>query len=253
MRITIENEKTIQATRATKEHKNTLSQVTNELSWFGGLERIWSLECVLECSLLLLQWMWSSEHLDAIEGGGWGVFIASNQFLVVGCFCCRWAHGTVRWCIGQVLFTVRCVPRQHARWGLERLTVGVLLSCSCNRQSGGTPDMSGEFWLCSLTSNFALHTFAVDRWHRLPLLRWLTGHVRCTPDSPVNYSGACPGKSREWPVRVVLGLGHRTLSGAPLAAHSQVVAPNFCWIPNLIYFLVYVEPYAPMIKDILAN
>jgi hypothetical protein len=24
--------------------------------------------------------------LDAIEGGGWGVFIASNHFLAVGCF-----------------------------------------------------------------------------------------------------------------------------------------------------------------------
>jgi hypothetical protein len=81
---------------------------------------------------------------------------------------------------------------------------------------------------CPASSDFTLHTFAVDRWRRLPLLRWLTGHVRCTPDSPVNYSGARPSKSREWLVRVELGLGHRTLSGAPLAAHSQVIAPNFC-------------------------
>jgi hypothetical protein len=50
-----------------------------------------------------------------------GVFIASNHFLDVGCFWWRWAHWTVRWCIGQALFTIRCVPRQHAYWGLERL------------------------------------------------------------------------------------------------------------------------------------
>jgi hypothetical protein len=27
------------------------------------------------------------------------------------------AHRTVQWRTGQVLFTVRCAPRQHARWG----------------------------------------------------------------------------------------------------------------------------------------
>jgi hypothetical protein len=50
-----------------------------------------------------------------------GVFIASNHFPVVGCFCWRWAHRTVRWRTGQSLFTVQCVPRQHAHWGLERV------------------------------------------------------------------------------------------------------------------------------------
>jgi hypothetical protein len=30
----------------------------------------------------------------------------------------------------------------------------------------------------------------------------------------VNYSGACPEETREWQVRLVLGLVHRTLSGA---------------------------------------
>jgi hypothetical protein len=73
----------------------------------------------------------------------------------------------------------------------------------------------------------------------LPLLHWLIGYVRCTLDSPVNYSGARPGKTREWLVGMVLGLGHRTvsgahrtLSGAPLAAHSQVIAPNFVESPT---------------------
>jgi hypothetical protein len=53
---------------------------------------------------------------------------------------------------------------------------------------------------------FLLFT-AVDRWCICPMLRWLTGHVRCTPDSPVNYSGATLGKTRERPVDGVLGLG----------------------------------------------
>jgi hypothetical protein len=73
----------------------------------------------------------------------------------------------------------------------------------------------------------------------LLLLRWITGHVRCTPDSPVNYSRARPVKTREWHVRLVLGLVHRTLSGAqrtlfgaPLAAHSQVIAPNLFESPT---------------------
>jgi hypothetical protein len=69
----------------------------------------------------------------------------------------------------------------------------------------------------------------------------------------VNYSGARPGKNREWLVEMVLSLGHRTLSDAPLAAHSQVIAPNFVESPNLISFLVCIEPYAPEINDILAN
>jgi hypothetical protein len=65
-------EKAIQATRETKETLNTLSQVTKQMSWFWGFERIWSFGCVLECMLLLLYWMLSSENLDGLNGGGWG-------------------------------------------------------------------------------------------------------------------------------------------------------------------------------------
>jgi hypothetical protein len=91
-----------------------------------------ALTCVLECCILLLYWM-SSECLDALKSGGWGVFIAPTTKMVVGELCCRRAHRTVRcashvtqplgfdrwsfwhvghrtvqWCTGQVLFTVRC-------------------------------------------------------------------------------------------------------------------------------------------------
>jgi hypothetical protein len=112
-----------------------------------------------------------------------------------------------------------------ATWPLEPL------SCSYTGQSGATPDsaLSSDAH-CSLCS------------------RPLAPGYRCfvgSPDSPMNYSGARLGNSREWHVRLV--------SGAPLAAHSQVLCSKFIWVLKLISFLVCVEPYAPDIKDILAN
>jgi hypothetical protein len=72
-----------------------------------------------------------------------GVFIDSNHFLAVGCFCCRWAHRTVRWCTEQG--TVHCpVCATSARpLGFGADDRWNPLSCSCTRQSGATPDMSG--------------------------------------------------------------------------------------------------------------
>jgi hypothetical protein len=77
-----------------------------------------------------------------------------------------------------------------ARWGLERLTVEVLCLVAA-------PDSPVAHQTCPVRSVFSALTcdahcslFAVDRWRIRPLLRWLTGHVQCTPDSLVNYSGA---------------------------------------------------------------
>jgi hypothetical protein len=103
--------------------------------------------------------MWSSEYLDAIEGGGWGVFIASNHFLVVGYFLL--AMGTPNSPVVHRTCTIYCPVRAtsalplgfRATWSLE------LLSCSCTGQSGATPDV----W-CALTSAShcsQLFTFAV--------------------------------------------------------------------------------------------
>jgi hypothetical protein len=85
---------------------------------------------------------------------------------------------------------------------------------------------------------------------QLSLLRWLTGHVQCTPDSSVNYSWARLAETWEWHIRLRAGLGHRTLSGAPQAAHSYVLCSKFVCVPNWISFLVCVEPNAPEINDI---
>jgi hypothetical protein len=71
---------------------------------------------------------------------------------------------------------------------------------------------SGVFWLLSFDF-WRLHCvlFTVHSNRPLgvvwPLLHWLTGHVWCTPDSPMNYSGVTLEKSRERLVRGCFGLG----------------------------------------------
>jgi hypothetical protein len=175
-----------------------------------------------------------------------GSKLGCYNFLVVGCFCCRWAHRTVRWYTGQVLFTIRCVPRQHARWGLERLTVGTF----CPVAAPDSPvlhqrcPVHSDFTAWHLTLHYTLLQSTVGC--RLPLLRWLTGLVRWIIaerglENPrvVGLSAARPGAPDT--VRCATG---NTLSS---------LCFKLCWIPNLISFLVYVESYAPEIKDILAN
>jgi hypothetical protein len=50
----------------------------------------------------------------------------------------------------------------------------------------------------------------------------------------VNYSGARPVKTREWHVRLVLGLVHRTLSGAPLGSTLETGAQPSSLAPNIV-------------------
>jgi hypothetical protein len=70
-----------------------------------------------------------------------------------------------------------------------------------------------------------------------------------SPDSPMNYSGVARRKTRERPDREVPRPGHRTVSGAPLAAPILVFAPNFVEFSNSFSLLVYIEFYAPEIND----
>ena len=89
-----------------------------------------------------------------------------------------------------------------------------LLFSWCTGQSGGAPDSpvvhrtvcSSDFWLLHYALLLFTQSTVGRRW---PLIRWLTGHVQCTPDSLMNYSAASLEKTREWPVRGVLGLGTR--------------------------------------------
>jgi hypothetical protein len=84
--------------------------------------------------------------------------------------------------------------------------------------------------------------------HREPLLRWLTRQSGGTPDNPVNYSGGCLGISREWLVRRAPGwrIGQCPVHHFPAYSKSCSI---FNCVSNLIYFLVCVEPYAPIIDE----
>jgi hypothetical protein len=138
-------------------------------------------------------------------------------------------------------------------------------------------------WSCWPLEPFVLLLHRTVRWHTghvrwpLTLLLWLLNDtfnhcllLQSTIDAQVavaplahwtclvhtrqslNYSGARMANSREWLVRLRLGLGHRILSGAPFSANSQVLLQKN-WLPNWISFLVCVEPYAPETNDILTN
>jgi hypothetical protein len=128
-----------------------------------------------------------------MNGGVVGVFIApttkSGRWKAV----CSMAHRTVR-----------CpLPRHHCRW---ILTVGTpdlwaLLGVRC------TPDsycsLSGAPVWARLPSVRAAHAFiAPQRAVGAEVAVASESHrtVRCTPDSPVNYSGLAVGVSRSWRV-----------------------------------------------------
>jgi hypothetical protein len=73
----------------------------------------------------------------------------------------KWGHQTVRWCIEQSLFTVRCAI------------------CACS-----------DF--CARSRALFTVAFADDRWRCSRCSAWHTGQSGATPDSPVNYSGVAP-------------------------------------------------------------
>jgi hypothetical protein len=125
-----------------------------------------------------------------------GVFIAPTTKLD------RWWRLSVVWCTGQsgAHRTVRCTPDmsgapatspkplQFDRWSSDfwaRLDVRCTPDTYCS--------MSGApVWACLTSARFwrALNVPAGDRWREVAVAPELHRTVRCTPDSPVNYSGA---------------------------------------------------------------
>jgi hypothetical protein len=86
--------------------------------------------------------------------------------------------------------------------------------------------------------NFSGAAEVKTRGWRVPeaALPWSTGPVRCTPDSPVNYSGVASGNSRRWRVCVevlwcTLSGVHRTVrclqTRGAFVAFSSLFEPNF--------------------------
>ena len=113
---------------------------------------------------------------------------------------------SVRWRTGQsgAHRTVRCpLPRHHCRWILtvEASDLWARLGVRC------TPDryclLSGVPVWARLTSARAARAFNAPQravGAEIAVAPELHRTVRCTPDSPVNYSGLAVGVSRSWRV-----------------------------------------------------
>jgi hypothetical protein len=113
--------------------------------------------------------------------------------------------------------------------------------CSCIEQSGVLWLLCSDLWR-------ALFTLAVDRWRQVTVASFAHRTVWW-----IIAERAL--EKLEWLVRLVLGLKHCTPDTVRCATGSTLstLCSKFGWAPNLTSFMVYVEPYAPEIKDILAN
>jgi hypothetical protein len=176
----------------------------------------------LECLPLLLQWMWSSENLDDLNGGGWGIY--SLQPLPS-----RWlsmAHRTVRWCTGQGTVHIWCLPHQQ--------TIGVWSSW---------PLKSFVFLLhrtvwCILTSHLWLLTSTLCTF--LLFMQSTVGvSDRCSIGSP-DMSGAHSTVRWiivEWlPEKPESGQFGRSSAWARDRVRCATAAPLLVFAPNLVEF-----------------
>jgi hypothetical protein len=137
----------------------------------------------------------------------------------------------VRWCTVHGIVHCPVCATLADRWGLERLNVEVLCPLAA-------PDSLVAHWTvqCVLTSQFWLLTSALFTVHRSRPLGAVDRFSIGSSDSPVNYSGATPRKTRERPVRGVLGLG----TGQCLVRHWQHQCLSLlqtCRDPQLIFFV----------------
>jgi hypothetical protein len=135
-----------------------------------------------------------------MNGGVVGVFIAPTTKHD------RWWRLSVVWCTGQSGAHRTCPvrqPRHQCRW-IPTVGASVFwarLDVRC------TPDMycsmsGAPLRACLTSARFwrALIAPAGDRWREVAVALLVHRTVRCTPDSPVNYSGAAAAFSRGWRV-----------------------------------------------------
>jgi hypothetical protein len=169
---------------------------------------------------------------------GWlGVFIAPTTKLVVwwGCLFDGAPDSPVR------------QPRYQSRWVP---TVGALSSGPA-WMSGGAPDMycwvsGASAWAC-LTSARAFNASQVAVGAEIAVAPLLHRTVRCTPDSPVNFSGVASGISRRWRVWSLSPLVHRTCPVAHRTVRCarpevpSVVPCSFVWTQYLVFYWLSVN------------
>ena len=107
--------------------------------------------------------------LNEVVGGIYSLQPLSSRWLTllaIGALDSPMAHQTVRWHIGHPLFTVWCVPRQRAHWGLELLTVEDVCLFTA-------PDSLMNYSGACMFITVHLSSRPLAR--REPLLCWLTG------------------------------------------------------------------------------
>jgi hypothetical protein len=149
--------------------------------------------------------------------------------------------------------TVHCPVRATSadRWGLELLTVEFVCTF-------GAPDSPVAYQTvrCDLTSQTASDFWrsdcgVVDRWEKMTVAPWAHWTVRCTSDSPVNFSRGTLRihESVQFAKCSSLGTGHCPVhtgqSGAPQVGANQfssilVESPQGLFLCMCIY-----ELYAP--------
>jgi hypothetical protein len=138
--------------------------------------------------------------------------------------------------------TVHCPVRATSACplGFGAVDCWSALSSCCTGQSGCAPDshysLSGarhvsasvrvwSSWLLEclvVLLHWTVRCPLTSAWHCSSLFIWRTDRWRAgsrcsasTPNCPVNYSGARLQNSREWPIHLLAGLVHRTVSSAP--------------------------------------
>jgi hypothetical protein len=183
------------------------------------------------------------------------VFIAINQIVAVGEGCWRWAHRTVRCATGQCP-APPCHPPVRAR---SRSTVGgvVLMWHRTVRwhtgQSGAPLTHCSDIWIPLFTlqsrplrADSRCSTGAPDS----PVVhQTLFGG---TPNSSVNYSGVAPGKPKGEEFKLIhpgapdIVRWPTGLSGAPDQGILRFPFCSFLLRPNLFFWLICVEPLAPV-------
>jgi hypothetical protein len=150
--------------------------------------------------------VWRVESLDALNGGGWWVFITPTIILAVGCALCRWAHQIFRCAPNTALFIVRCVPRQLSVGVCSSRPLDLTLPRLCGaHQTVWCPNRfwpSDGFWPCC--SPVAVNRCEDYRWS------WAHRTVWCALDSPVNFSRGALSflESGQFVGRSNLGTGH---------------------------------------------
>jgi hypothetical protein len=180
-------------------------------------------------------WLGMLLGLPHLEVAGWGGIYSTNQIVAVGEGCWRWAHRTVRCATGQ------CPVHRH-----------VILFV---RVRAGRP--LEALSLCGTGQSSAPLTFCSDIWIALFTLqsrplradsRWSAG----APDSPVNYSGAAPVKPEAEEFELIhpgaldTARWHTRQSGAPDQGTHRFPFCSFLLKPNSFFWLVCVEPLAPV-------